>query len=59
MLCSTATYPSGTHAPPPSTTAESIYTMNGANANKGLFCFINLSIINVHSFRLLDTSDNI
>jgi hypothetical protein len=34
MLCSTATYPSGTHAPPPSTNAEPIYATNGANANK-------------------------
>jgi hypothetical protein len=36
MLCSTATYPSGTHAPPPPTNAETIYATNGANANKGL-----------------------
>jgi len=40
MLCSTAAYPSGNHAPPPLTNAEPIYATNGANANKGL-CFIN------------------
>jgi hypothetical protein len=40
MLCSTATYSSGTHAPPPSTNVESIYPTNGANANKGLLSLI-------------------
>ncbi len=41
MLCSTVAYPSGTHAPPPSTNAELIYATNGASANKGLLYMIN------------------
>jgi hypothetical protein len=59
MLCSTAAYPSGNHAPPPLTNAEPIYATNGANANKGL-CFINSFIgIYFRCFRLLDTINNI
>jgi len=42
MLCSTAAYPSGNHAPPPLTNAEPIYATNGANANKGLGLLIHL-----------------
>jgi hypothetical protein len=42
MLSSTAVYPSGTHAPPPSTNTEPIYVTNGANANKGLCLLIYL-----------------
>ena len=45
MLSSTAVYPSGTQPPPPlSTNADSIYTTNGASANKGLFCIFNYSL---------------
>ncbi len=42
MLCSTAAYPSGNHAPPPLTNAEPIYATNGANANKGSGLLIHL-----------------
>lgn len=56
MLCSTGTYSSGTHAPPPSTNAEPIYTTNGANGNKGLVLFfIHLFIRIKFLYRLLDT----
>jgi hypothetical protein len=40
MLCSTVAYPSGSHAPPPSTNAESIYATNGTNPNKGLCVYL-------------------
>jgi hypothetical protein len=40
MLSSNATYPSGTHAPPPSTNNESIYATNGTGVNKGLLRLI-------------------
>jgi hypothetical protein len=60
MLCSTVAYSSGTHAPPPSTNAESIYVTNGANANKGLYLSNHLFIgINFPCFRLLDIINNI
>lgn len=59
MLCSTAAYSSGSHAPPPSTNAEQIYATNGANGNKGLFVFIYLLelIFFCFFYRLLDIID--